>query len=96
LTPRLIIGVLAICAGGIAGISSSLLMLSMVDEVNRKRDQGDQISSTGFFYYPKTQRILTEYRRLYPEGQLHRRWWTAVAVGMLGLIVAGICIGFSG
>jgi hypothetical protein len=62
----------------------------MIREVNRKRPEGDQLSY--FAFTPqKSRMIVREYRRLYPDGNLHTYSYLALAAVVAGMITAAVC-----
>jgi hypothetical protein len=77
--------------GASAGFVGTLLSFMMTGEVNRKRDDRNQIP---YFNWPPGKRsgILAEYRRLYPEGRLHIWLFAAFAVTAIGVFAALLCI----
>jgi hypothetical protein len=92
LIARLIIGIVAFCAATTAAIYSSMIEARMIDEINRKKSEGDLISQF-WFTAQKHARIRKEYRQLYPDGKLLTYLWTATAVVFTGFVVVAVCLG---
>jgi len=67
------------------------VMFAMIGEVNRKLPEDQQISYL-WGHYAKYQRILREYRRLYPKGRLGSAWMLLVALvftlGIAAMVLA--------
>ena len=72
-------------------ILANMLVLMMIGEINRKREDGKLISYFGFTT-SKSLRIFDEYRRLYPNGKLHIYALGVFALAMIALIVVGVLI----
>ena len=68
---------------------ANLSVSAMVDDVNRGRPTGEQISAFG--WYPrKLHRVLSTHRAAYPTSPRPRRmWWGVVAMA------AGLLAGFA-
>ena len=62
---------LLLCVGAF-GLAGAINQFAIVDAVNAKLSSEDQFSQFGW-YLPKTLRLHSEYRRLYPDGTLLRR-----------------------
>ncbi len=76
---------------GVVGITSTVVILSMVDEVNRKLPVEDRISPLG--WYPgKLARVVSLYRRAYPSGRRHIQLTILFAIGALGFLIAAFCL----
>ena len=54
----------------ICGLLSALTNIEIVERVNAKLPERDQFDAFGGWYFLKTQRLLREYQRLYPDGHL--------------------------
>jgi len=85
----LVIGIIAFCLALSGVISANMLVIMMIGEINRKREDGKLISYFGFTP-PKTMRIFAEYRRLYPDGKLHIYALAVFALAMIALIIVGV------
>jgi hypothetical protein len=69
----------------ICGLISTVITSEMVDQVNAKLPLERQFSSLGW-YVSKTVRLFREYKRLFPNGKLHVRFFASVAVAFSCLI----------
>lgn len=67
----------------------------MVDEVNEKLPKENQFDLLGW-YLPKTLRLHREYKRLYPTGQLSRKYRTLGALMFISMLISAGCLGFFG
>jgi len=85
----LVIGIIAFGVAMCGVISANMFMLMMIGEINRKREDGKQISYIGFTP-GKTLEIFAEYRRLYPNGKLHIYSRGMFAIGVIGLGVVAV------
>ena len=82
------IPLLAVC-----GIWGSLIMIRMVEEINRMRPTTEQILEMG--YYPrKNLMIWKEHRRLYPKGRLRAHFMMLFASGIICLLLAAYALSF--
>lgn len=88
MTVRLTLGfVLLACVSGF-GLAASLTHLAIVEAVNAKLSTTDQFGQLG--WGPgKSLKLINEYRRLYPAGNLLRRGGIQTAVSLFSLLVAG-------
>jgi len=72
---------------------ASLLAFKMVDEVNKRLPREQQFSPLGW-YWSKHRRLASEYQRLYPDGNLLRRYRVLTALmfasGLISAWVFGI------
>lgn len=87
---RVIAGVVFFCLGIAAAITSSMFTTMMISEINRQREKDNQISYLGFTP-PKTLRIFSEYRRLYPKGRLHHYANASFIAMMIALLITAVC-----
>lgn len=62
---------LLLCVGGF-GLAAAINNFAIVDAVNAKLPSDAQFDHLGW-HFTKSQRLHSEYRRLYPEGHLLRR-----------------------
>jgi len=69
---RIGIAVLSFVAMVSFGIASFSVWWAMVEKVNARLPD-DQRFAFSWWYFPKTQRFYSEYRRLFPSGDLLRR-----------------------
>jgi hypothetical protein len=86
MSARLVIGLLALVGGSISGIVSTNMHIEMVSKVNTMLPRERQFAEFGW-YLPKTQRLHREYRALFPEGDLLRKWRITVAAGLVSLLI---------
>ena|SRR5271156_1860617 len=85
---RLIIGLVAIALVAACGMSSSLVLFKIVDQVNALLPKDAQFGQL-VWYLGKYRRLQREYRRLYPDGGLFRRFWSLVVLMFaFGLVCA--------
>jgi len=66
---RVIVGILALACVSICGMIATLANFEIVDQINDKLPEGEQFAALGW-YFSKRQRLLGEYRKLYPDGRL--------------------------
>lgn len=86
-----VLAIVCFSVGSSAGILGTLLGFVMTGEVNRKRNDGNQIPY--FNVHPwKRMDIFSEYRRVYPGGRLHIYIFAAFAVTALGVFGALLCV----
>jgi hypothetical protein len=79
------------CVSGF-GLAAGITHLAIVEAVNAKLSTTDQFGQLG--WEPgKSLKLISEYRRLYPEGKLLRRAGILSAVGLFSLVVAGALLG---
>jgi len=95
LTPIMIARAVAFGIGLIGALVGSLVTLSMIEEVNRKKPDGERISDLGSTP-GKISRVRDEYRRLYPAGRLHIYYWGSVALLGIGFVGSAVCMFFFG
>jgi len=82
----LLYGVIA----AVVGLTSTIVVQSMVDEVNHKRPPEDRISPFG--WYPgKLVRVVDLYRQTYPSGRRHIQLAFLLGIGVLGFAFAVVC-----
>ena len=91
-TWRLVILSVSAIAVAICGISSSVTMIAMIEEINREKPADNQISMLGS-YLQKNLMVYREYRRLYPDGHLHIRLIFLAVSGLICLLLAALAIG---
>jgi hypothetical protein len=72
-------------------ILANMLMVMMIGEVNRKRQDGNLVSYFGFTFF-KLARIFGEYRKSYPDGKLHIYVLLAFATALSALVGVAICL----
>lgn len=91
MTALVIIGAVALAGASASGVVSAIAHLEMVARVNEKLPPEQRLATLGW-YWPKTQRLWAEYRRLYPSGPLLRRSLIAGATGVACLAVVWWCL----
>jgi hypothetical protein len=69
---RIILAIVAVAGMSIFGLTSSIMFEDMVAAVNRRLPKDQQFAPLGW-YWTKTHRVQTEYKRLYPDGPLLRK-----------------------
>jgi hypothetical protein len=69
MTPRLIIGIVALPVMSTCLFISSLKAMQMADKVNEKLPKQERFETLGW-HASKHQRLAREYKRLYPGGSL--------------------------
>jgi len=70
---RLIIAIIAGVGVPVCGLTAASAGFEMVDKVNKLLPAEQQFAPLGW-YYSKYKRLNYEYRRLYPDGNLLRRY----------------------
>ena len=90
---RLAVGVIAFACALLCAIAASLLTSKMVSKVNKRLPIEQQFSPLGWFW-SKYRRLNPEYKRLYPDGNLWRKYRVLVALmfasGLISAWVFGI------
>ncbi len=89
---RVSILVLAMLSVSTFGMLSTFLVWKIVDQVNL-RLAADQRFSPLWWYLTKTLRLLHEYRRLYPMGDLVRRLRRLIMGAIASLVLAMFVMG---
>ena len=69
---------------------ANILLYMMIGEVNRERRDSNLVSYF-WFTLPKMFRIVGEYRRLYPESNIHIYMLISSAVAFASLTGAAVC-----
>jgi len=90
---RIAVAIVAIPLFFTAAVSSIVVFHQIVDAVNQRLPQDQQFDPL-WWYWPKTRRLMKEYRRLYPEGALNLRFRFLVAAGVVPLFALAWAIGF--
>jgi hypothetical protein len=93
MSTHLIVGIAAIACMGICGIIAMAVGYEMIEKVNHKLPQEDQLGWAGW-YPSKYQRLYREYRRLYPEGRLLFKIRVLATLGIACLLICAWCVGF--
>lgn len=80
-----------LCASATCAVAGGYVMFAMVGRVNRRLPDDQQISYL-WGTYSKQQRVLKEYKRLYPDGRLDGGFFWLVALmfalGISAMLVA--------
>jgi hypothetical protein len=87
----LIIAIIAGVGVPICGLTAASVGFEMVDKVNMLLPTERQFAPLGW-YYSKYKRLNYEYRRLYPDGNLLRRYCALTLLMFACLLVS--CWGF--
>ena len=82
-----------LCPGISCLLISGFLFIQEIGEVNRKLPENEQISYWGM-HADKAWKIKHEYRRLYPNGRLHRLRFAFELVGFVLLFLAAVSAAF--
>ena len=89
---RLVVLVVAIVGTSICGLLSALLQIEMVDKINAKLPEAEQLDAfEGRF---DKWMYLREYKKFYPEGPLLLRFYRLTAVGIGCMLIGAFCIFF--
>ena len=92
MTPRLIIGAIALAVVSLSGMWSSIIWLSMVDDVNRTRPAAQQFQPV-FWTMSNRGELLAAYRKAVPRGRKHLKLLAVALLMGVGLIAVLACIG---
>jgi len=92
----IIVVLLLVCVAG-AGLAGTLNYFAIVEAVNSKLKDGEQFGLLGW-WIGKTLRLHSEYRRLYPSGNLLRRqgYYFLAGATCLSIITVLLNFGFPG
>jgi hypothetical protein len=93
MTPRIIVGIVALLSVSASGLLSTFMTFEMVDKVNEKLPETEKFAQLGW-YLSKRQRLNREYRRFYPDGRLLLRVRILMALMFVCLFVAAWGFGF--
>ena len=75
----------------IVGVTSTMVLSTMVDEVNRHRSAEERISTFG--WDPgKLVRVVNLYRDAYPNGRRHIQLAILLGTGVAGFLIASVCL----
>jgi hypothetical protein len=91
MSARVIAGIISLCVAMTCLFLANMFLTMMIGEINRKRQAGSLVSYFGFTF-PKMLRIFAEYRRSYPEGNVHIYALTAYALAIIGLGSVAVCL----
>ena len=78
MTTRLVLGGILLAAASAFGVRASVILFSMIDEVNDRLPEHRKIRRFGAAPIA----IATEYKRLFPGGGLAKRFWTSFWICM--------------
>ena len=92
---KVVIGLVSFCVAITGLILANMLLMMMIGEINRKRQDGSLVSYVGFTF-SKMRRIFDEYRSSYPTGNKHIYARLAFALAVAGLIGVAAGLGFFG
>src|SRR5438128_9821596 len=93
MTARLAVAfVLLFCVGGF-GLATAINHFGIIDAVNAKLPTDNHFEPLGW-YLPKTLRLHSAYRRLYPDGTLLRRQAVLAVLALVCLVLAATLLGF--
>jgi len=95
MTSRVILGIASLCFSLTGLIVANMFTTMMIGEINRKRADGQLVSYFGFTA-SKMQRIVADYKALYPQGKMHIFSRLAFALAVVGLIGVAGALGFFG
>jgi hypothetical protein len=93
MTLRLMIGILALVIMSTCGLISSLKAMQMTDKVNEKLPKQERFETLGW-HTSKHQRLVLEYKRLYPGGSLLTQHRIAMWTGFACLLLVAWGFGF--
>jgi hypothetical protein len=91
---RLAVGVIAFACALLCALAASFLVFKMVSEVNKRLPREQQFSPLG--RWSKYQRLNAEYKRLYPDGNLWRRYRILMALMFASGLVSAWVFGIFG
>ena len=95
MTTRLGVGVIAFMCTLVCAIAASFAVFEMVDKVNERLPVEQQFAPL-WWHWSKSRRLASEYKRLYPGGNLSRKS-RALAVLMFScVLVSAWCFGIFG
>jgi hypothetical protein len=85
-TLHVIVFVACLICGAVSGLAGTIVHLRMVDKVNAALPSERRFEVIGWGWF-KIQRLLREYRRLYPEGPLIRPLMIWNSLGFAAIVV---------
>jgi hypothetical protein len=91
MSARGFIGIAALAGMVVCGLTSALINIEMMAQVNAKLPEDRRFSPLGW-YAPKTMRLFHEYMRLYPNGKLHLSFLGVIAIAFSCLICIACAI----
>ena len=93
MTTHVIVGIVAFVCGVVCAITGTVVVFEMVDRVNERLPEERQFSPL-WWHLPKLLRVLTEYKRIYPDGILARRFRVLTVLLFAFLFVTAWGLGF--
>ena len=93
MTAHIIVGISAFLCGVVCAIASSFVVFQMVDKVNARLPEEHQFSHF-WWYWSKYQRLFAEYKRLYPDGGLGKRFCILGVLLFVSFIATAWGLGF--
>ena len=93
MSARTIVAVVALVGVSACGVIGTIVFSEMVDAVNRHLPEEQQFALLGW-HYEKYQRLRSEYRRFYPDGNLLGRAHTLMALMFACLLTCAWALGF--
>ena len=90
---RTIIAIVSLVGVSTCGLISTLVFYQMVDAVNGLLPEAQRFAPLGW-YWPKYQRLKTEYKRLYPKGILLKRIHALMVLMFACLLTCAWALGF--
>jgi hypothetical protein len=91
---KVVLGLVSFCVAITGLILANMLLMMMIGEINRKRQDG-LVSYFGFTF-PKMRQIFAEYRSSDPTGNKHIYAGLAFALAVVGLLGVAAGLGFFG
>jgi hypothetical protein len=92
---KVVVGLVSFCVAITGLILANMLLVMMIGEINRKRQDDSLVSYFGFTF-SKMRRIFDEYRSSCPTGNKHIYAGLAFALAVAGLIGVAAGLGFLG
>lgn len=75
----------------VVGLTSTVILQGMVEEVNLRRSREDRISPFG--WYPgKMDSVVESYRQMYPSGRRHIQLRALFVMGAVAFVLGAVCI----
>jgi hypothetical protein len=93
MTFRLFIGFAALLCTAASGLVGTVLWFEMVDKVNQQLPASEQFGHL-VWWFPTSHRVVREYKKLYPNGDLLRKRWILSALALACLFLCAWCFGF--
>ena len=87
--PRIIASAAYALIGIVLGVRGSMVLNAMLTEVNRQLPKEQRFGLVGW-HFLKSQRLFSEYRRLYPDGPRIRQVRTIEIIMFASLAICGL------